>query len=297
MGIKEYWQDAQKDIEQFLENNLPKNADKPGILFESMRYSIFAGGKRVRPVIALMVNDMLGGDRNAVLFPASSLEMIHTYSLIHDDLPSLDNDDFRRGKPSNHKQFGEAIAILAGDALLTLAFNWIARTPASPDKVVKITEVVSDCAGVFGMIGGQVADLQAEGRIEKKENTDNEKELEYIHLNKTAALIRASALVGALVGGASDKELELCSRYGTLIGLAFQVVDDILDIEGDEKLLGKTVGKDVEAGKLTYPALYGLDQSKIKAKELIDESKDIIDNFDRSDLLKELADMIINRKN
>lgn len=297
MVIKEYWKNAQEEIDGFLDKKLPKVAEKPGIIFEAMRYSVFAGGKRVRPVIALMINDMLGGKKESVLYPASSLELIHTYSLIHDDLPSLDNDDFRRGKPSNHKQFGEAIAILAGDSLLTLAFQWIAKTPVEAEKIVKISEIVSDCAGVYGMIGGQVADLQAEGRIEKNEETDNEKELEYIHLHKTAALIKASVIVGALVGGANEKELELCSRFGTLIGLAFQVVDDILDIEGDEKLLGKSVGKDVEAGKLTYPALYGLEESKIKAKDLIQESKDIIDNFKDSDLLKQLADMIINRKN
>ncbi len=300
--LKEYLKKSQQEIDQFLDENMPKPSEKPSIIFEAMRYSVFAGGKRIRPIISFMINDMLGGEKQKIYYPACAIELIHTYSLIHDDLPALDNDDFRRGKPSSHKQFGEAIAILTGDSLLTLAFQWIAKTKDSPDVITKILDQVSVSSGVYGMIGGQVADLQAEGKIKQNEmdlnkNKSNyEKELEYIHLHKTAALIRASVMIGAISAGADQEDFDRCYKFGTLIGLAFQVADDILDVEGDQELLGKTIGKDANSDKLTYPSVYGLEESKKKARDLINMSKDILSHYDNNNILIQLSDMIIQRE-
>lgn len=306
--INKYLKEKQLEIDNFLNTHLPTVEEKPSIIFEAIRYSIFAGGKRIRPIISLMVNEMLEGKKELVLFPACAIELIHTYSLIHDDLPALDNDDFRRGKESSHKKFGEAIAILSGDALLTMAFQWISFAKHKPEVVVKMIHSVSKAAGVWGMIGGQVADLESEGKINwtnnptgnfnnHNNNLENEKELEYIHLHKTAALIRESVMIGALTSEANDLELKKCYEFGTLIGLAFQVVDDILDVEGEQKTLGKSIGKDAKSNKLTYPAVYGMEYSKMKAQKLIDDSKEIISYFKNCELLKQLADLIINRQN
>lgn len=300
--LKELLKEKQIEIDNFLEAQLPESSEKPSIIHEAMRYSVFAGGKRIRPAISLLVYDMLGGKSKSILYPACAVELIHTYSLIHDDLPALDNDDFRRGKPSSHKKFGEAIAILAGDALLTLSFEWIANMEDNGNIVGAIIKEVSESAGVRGMIGGQVADLEAEGRLASKlsagefNDKQNKKELEYIHLHKTAALIRCSVVIGALCAGCDGEELQKLKEFGTSLGLAFQVADDILDIEGDQESLGKTVGKDVESGKLTYPALYGLEESKTIAKRLIDNCKDLLKPFQENHHLLELSDMIINRK-
>lgn len=298
--LKTELKSKQELVDQYLDQHLPTPECKPGSIFEAMRYSVFAGGKRIRPVISLMVNEMLNGKADLIMPAACSIELIHTYSLIHDDLPALDNDDFRRGKLSSHKQFGEALAILAGDSLLTLAFQWISTMNHKSDVVVSILKEISDAAGVWGMIGGQVADLEAEGilKVDKsKKKQSDEEELEYIHKHKTAALIRASVAIGAISAEVSEEEINHCREFGNLIGLAFQVADDILDIEGDEKTLGKSVGKDIESDKLTYPALYGLDGAKKKAKELIDTSIEIISQFKNNQYLVELAKLIINRKN
>ncbi len=302
MSIKEYWKALEKEITDYLDQHLPDEDKKPSIIYKAMRYSVFAGGKRLRPVLALLVNEVFGGKRESVLRPACAIELIHTYSLIHDDLPSLDNDDLRRGQVSNHKKFGEAIAILAGDALLTLSFQWISESDLKPSTVLSLISLVSQAAGVQGMIGGQVVDLESEGRItpdsfgRSLEQRGIEKDLDYIHLHKTAALIRASVMTGALTAEVGDKDLKKCSQFGTLLGLAFQIVDDILDVEGEAETLGKSVGKDAKSHKLTYPAIYGLNSSKNKAQRLIEESKDIISRFENSQRLIDLADLIIQRK-
>ncbi len=302
MSIREYQSTLGKEINGYLDQHLPGEDEKPSIIYKAMRYSVFAGGKRLRPVLALLVNEIFGGKREKVLRPACAIELIHTYSLIHDDLPSLDNDDLRRGQASNHKKFGEAVAILAGDALLTLSFQWISESAISDGTALSLIRLVSQAAGVQGMIGGQVVDLESEGRIaqdslgQNLDQRDLEKDLDYIHLHKTGALIRASVMVGALTAGIEDHVLEKCGQFGNLLGLAFQIMDDILDVEGESDTLGKSVGKDAKSRKLTYPAIYGLDSSKTKAQQLIEESKDIISRFENSQRLIELADLIIQRK-
>jgi geranylgeranyl diphosphate synthase type II len=257
-----------------------------------MRYSVKAGGKRVRPILCLESARIFSADMAPVLPVACSLEFIHTYSLIHDDLPALDNDDLRRGKPTCHKQFGEANAILAGDALLTLAFETLANAPIDPARRVAIISHVAASAGtVDGMVGGQVADLEAERRAIQPA------ELEYIHRSKTAALIRASVAAGALAGGANPDDVGRLKRFGETIGWAFQVVDDILDVEESSAALGKTAGKDAAQQKATYPSLYGLEKSRAFAKELESRVMAEIEPFGaRASRLRELAEMIVHRR-
>jgi geranylgeranyl diphosphate synthase type II len=246
----------------------------------------------VRPILCLESARIFSEDVTTVLPIACALEFIHTYSLIHDDLPALDNDDLRRGKPTCHKQFNEATAILAGDALLTLAFETLANAPIEPARRVAILSHVAASAGtVNGMVGGQVADIEAEGR------SILPAELEYIHRSKTAALIRASVVAGAIGGGASDKDVERLKRFGETIGWAFQVVDDILDVEESSASLGKTAGKDAAQKKATYPSIYGLEKSRQFAKELEDRAMAEIEPYrERASRLRELADMIVHRR-
>jgi geranylgeranyl diphosphate synthase type II len=247
----------------------------------------------VRPALCIEAGRLFQGFRvEPALHPACAVELIHTYSLIHDDLPALDNDDLRRGRPTCHKQFGEALAILAGDALLTLAFDILARTPAEPSCVVRMLQEVSAAAGtVRGMVGGQVADLEAEGKVIDAGG------LEYIHRSKTAALIRASVVAGALCGGASDADASRIRRFGENIGWAFQVVDDILDVEESSATLGKTAGKDTSQQKATYPALYGIEKSRETAARLAAEANDALAGFgERADPLRHLAAMIVGRR-
>jgi len=257
-----------------------------------MRYSVQAGGKRVRPILCLESARIFSPDIAPVLPVACALEFIHTYSLIHDDLPALDNDDLRRGKPTCHKKFGEATAILAGDALLTLAFETLANTPIDPVRRVAILSHVAASAGtVDGMVGGQVADLEAEGRDVQPA------ELEYIHRSKTAALIRASVVAGAIAGGADDENVARLKRFGEVIGWAFQVVDDILDVEESSAALGKTAGKDAAQKKATYPSLYGLEKSRDLAKELESRAMAELEPYDsRATRLQELAELIVHRR-
>src|SRR5260370_30343402 len=235
-----------------LERLLPQESARPASIHQAMRYSVFAGGKRIRPILCLETARIFAPDVAAALHPACAIEMIHTYSLIHDDLPALDNDDLRRGKPTCHKKFGEAAAILAGDALLTLAFETIGATPVDPFQCVAIVQEIAGAARtVNGMVGGQVADLEAERqRIEPEM-------LEYIHRSKTAALIRASVTSGALCAGAGADDVARLRRFGETIGWAFQVTDDILDVEEFSAALGKTAGKDIAQHKATYPAIHG----------------------------------------
>jgi geranylgeranyl diphosphate synthase, type II len=240
-----------------------------------MRYSLFAGGKRVRPILAIAATEAVGGTAEDVLPMACALECIHTYSLIHDDLPALDNDDYRRGRLTNHKVFGEANAILAGDALLTFAFELMGDVRQwkqfMPARVVQVIHEVAHAIGTFGMIGGQVVDLQMEGQDVELPT------LQYIHAHKTGALIRASVRSGAILGGGSPAEVEALTHYGTHVGLAFQIVDDILDVEGASAVLGKTAGKDAAAGKPTYPALYGLDESRRRAEASMARALEALD--------------------
>jgi geranylgeranyl diphosphate synthase type II len=257
-----------------------------------MRYSVQAGGKRVRPILCLESARIFTDDVTPVLPVACALEFIHTYSLIHDDLPALDNDDLRRGKPTCHKKFGEATAILAGDALLTLAFESLANASIDPGRRVAILSHVAASAGtVNGMVGGQVADLEAEGRAIQPAD------LEYIHRSKTAALIRASVVSGAIGGGAADDDIARLKRFGETIGWAFQVVDDILDVEESSAALGKTAGKDAAQQKATYPSLYGLEKSRQFAKELETRAMADLEAYgSRASRLRELAELIVHRR-
>jgi geranylgeranyl diphosphate synthase type II len=259
-----------------------------------MRHSLFAGGKRIRPILCIAASGAISkeSDSDVVMRAASSLEMIHTYSLIHDDLPALDNDDLRRGKPTNHKVFGEAIAILAGDALLTLAFQALAGARLDPARRVRVIAEVGSAAGtVDGMIGGQVADIEGEGKAVDAAT------LEYIHRSKTAALIRGSIVAGALAGGAEDPDIERLRRFGDSIGWAFQIVDDLLDVEESSAALGKTAGKDQAQEKATYPALYGLEKSRAIAAEL--EAKalsELAPYGDRAAHLRQLGEFLVARR-
>ena len=259
-----------------------------------MRYSILAGGKRLRPILVVAAAEAVGGNRHDILPFAVAAEFIHTYTLIHDDLPALDNDDLRRGKPTNHKVFGEAIAVLAGDALLTQAFYLMTHSELMkaipPEKILQAAHDMTDAIGTSGMIGGQVVDIESEGK------PINAETLEYIHVHKTGRLIKACIRAGAILSQAEVDKLEALTIYGEQIGLAFQIVDDILDITADQSLLGKDVGSDVDKGKATYPALYGLDQSKKKAEKLLEEGIDCLEFFgDEADPLREIGNFFLQR--
>ncbi|HTU36128.1 MAG TPA: farnesyl diphosphate synthase [Candidatus Acidoferrum sp.] len=263
MTLPDFFESDRLLVEKALDRILPSENTRPPSIHCAMRYSVFAGGKRLRPVLCVEASRMFADDVAAAVDVGCALEFIHTYSLIHDDLPALDNDDLRRGKPTCHKMFGEAMAILAGDALLTLAFETLANAPVDPARRVRIIAEVGAAAGtVNGMVGGQVADVEAERK------PAGAPELEYIHRSKTAALIRASVIAGAIAGGAGDEDVARLARFAENIGWAFQVVDDILDVEESSESLGKTAGKDQAQQKATYPALYGLEKSRAIASDL-----------------------------
>ncbi|MGB8322366.1 MAG: polyprenyl synthetase family protein [Candidatus Acidiferrum sp.] len=263
MKLPDFFEEDRIAVDAQLERLLPAETMQPPSIHEAMRYSVFAGGKRVRPILCLETARIFAEDVAAALYPGCAIEFIHTYSLIHDDLPSLDNDDLRRGKPTCHKKCGEATAILAGDALLTLAFETIAAAPTEAERRVRMVAEISKAAGtVNGMVGGQVADLEAEGKRVGAET------LEYIHRSKTAALICASITAGAICAGAGVMDVERLRSFGETIGWAFQVTDDILDVEESSAALGKTAGKDMAQEKATYPAVYGLEKSHEIANEL-----------------------------
>lgn len=279
-------------VDLALERLLPAEDTPPPSIHKAMRYSVFAGGKRVRPILCLESARIFTTELDAVLPVACALEFIHTYSLIHDDLPALDNDDLRRGKPTSHKMFGEAIAILTGDALLTLAFEVLAAAPLDAARRAAILTGIARAAGTRdGMVGGQVADLEAEGKKVTPEA------LEYIHRSKTAALIRASVVSAAIAGGAADSDVERLRRFGEQIGWAFQVVDDILDVEESSAALGKTAGKDQAQNKATYPALYGLQRSHAFANELAAKALAEIEPYGaRAENLRALAQFLVLRR-
>ena len=292
MTLKEFLAEQVRLVDAALDRLTPPETTHPATIHRAMRYSLFAGGKRIRPILCLQSGAAISDNAPAALDAGCALEMIHTYSLIHDDLPALDNDDLRRGKPTNHKVFGEAIAILAGDALLTLAFQTLASAPIEPDRRLQILATVSRAAGTDrGMIGGQVADIEAE-----RKSVDGAG-LEYIHRSKTAALIRASVVAGAIAGGADQRDIARVETFGEHIGWAFQVVDDLLDVEESSAALGKTAGKDQAQQKATYPALYGLEKSRAIAAELETKALGELDLYgERGARLRQVGEFLVLRR-
>ncbi|MFF2795531.1 polyprenyl synthetase family protein [Lysinibacillus xylanilyticus] len=291
-----------EQLKHFIESNIPQveaemfalveKIDAPVNLKESMLYSLKAGGKRIRPLFVLAVLELYNKNLKDGLTVGSVVEVIHTYSLIHDDLPSMDNDDFRRGKPTNHKVYGEALATLAGDALNTLAFGILARMDVSAEKRIELVNLLSKAAGAEGMVGGQVLDMEGEKR------QLNLAELEHVHVNKTGALLRFSIEAGAVLADVTHENRETLKEYAHHIGLAFQIQDDILDIEGTTEELGKTAGKDVASDKSTYPALLSLDGAKEKLTEHYQHAINALDKLEvDSSLLREFAAYIVHRKN
>jgi len=296
MNFKVYLKKQQKFIDDYLKSYLASKKTNSCFpekhLYKAMRYSLMAGGKRLRPILAIASYETVGGKSKNILPVAASLELIHTYSLIHDDLPAMDNDDFRRSKPTNHRVFGEAIAILAGDALLTDAFGMVIRTPVRPQILINVLKELTYACGHQGMVGGQAADIIFE---DKK---INERELLYIHTHKTGVLIRASVRIGAIIAEAPPDILSSLTKYGEKIGLAYQITDDILDITGTKKELGKSTGADALRGKNTYPSVFGLEKSKSIAEGLIEESLEALEIFGKcAEPLREIAKYILRRRN
>jgi len=297
MDLKSYLKEQCARIDDALDRFLPKETELPHSLHKAMRYSVFAGGKRVRPILMLAACQAVGGDTERAIPAACAMEMIHTYSLIHDDLPAMDDDDFRRGNPTNHKVFGEAIAILAGDALLTEAFK-LTSDPryahdCAPAARLAVIHEIATCAGSYGMVGGQVVDMESEGKPDIDLPI-----VQYIHTHKTGALIKASVVAGALLGGAEGQKLSAITRYGEAAGLAFQIADDILDIEGTTEEIGKDAGSDQARGKATYPAVMGLAAAKEEARAMMDEALRSLEIFgSEADPLREIATYIVKRKN
>jgi geranylgeranyl diphosphate synthase type II len=292
MDIQSYLAETKTEVDRVLEMMLPREQEAPLTIHKAMRYSLFAGGKRVRPILTLASGQSIGGEKDILLHLGACIEMMHTYSLIHDDLPALDNDDLRRGHPTCHKVFGEAIAILTGDALLTRCFQCLTDLPRLQDsvKIRIISEIAIATGTIDGMIGGQVVDIESEGK------PINAEILEYIHHSKTGALLNACVRCGALAANANPKELQMLSDFGSRIGLVFQIVDDILDVTSSSETLGKTAGKDEKVKKATYPALYGIEASRKKAKELADAALDGIAILgDDANALRSLAKFIVSR--
>ena len=293
-SLETYLESQQQRVEAALDRYLPAPDAYPPTLSEAMRYSVFAGGKRIRPILLLAAAGAVGGDSEAVLPAACALEFVHTYSLIHDDLPAMDDDDYRRGQLTSHKVFGEAVAILAGDALLTHAFEVMAAPDLTnrfaPAVLLEATHCLARAAGFSGMVGGQVVDMASEGRAVSLDV------LEYIHRHKTAALLAAAVTIGGLLGGGSAEQVAALKRYGQTIGLAFQIADDVLDVEGDSAALGKQVGQDEKHGKATYPALLGMEASRQRAAALLNEALAALSDFDvAAERLRQLARFIVNR--
>ncbi len=294
-SLEAYLKARKEIVDEALDRYLPGEGTIPPVIFQSIRYSVFAGGKRIRPILCIAAAEASGGLLEVVLPAACALELIHTYSLIHDDLPAMDDDEYRRGKLTNHRVFGEDIAILAGDALLTEAFHLLSgkdladRVPAA--RILTVINEISEAAGFFGMVGGQVLDVESEGK------TVDLTALNHIHSRKTGAMIRAAVREGGILAGADERRLQALSEYGSSLGLAFQIADDILDVEGDRELLGKKTGADVARRKAAFPALVGLDASKKKARELVEKALEAIASFDgKADPLRWIAEFVVERK-
>ena len=292
MNLKAYLKSRQEKIDRALDRHLPKENIKPATIHKAMRYSLFAGGKRLRPILCLAAAETCGRKIDNALPFACALECIHTYSLVHDDLPSMDNDDFRRGRLTCHKVFGDGIAVLAGDALLTIAFEIVSRAkPTSRYDMSTLLREVAVAAGSQKLIAGQVADLEAEGKETTRAG------LRYIHEKKTAAILTASVRLGAMSANANPKKLAAMTRFGRALGLAFQVIDDILDVTQTSEKLGKSAGKDVAAKKATYPAVIGLDKSRAEAKRLTKQAHDALSIFGtKAEALHALANYLLERE-
>src|ERR1700757_470572 len=293
MDLKAYLRSRQRKIDRALDRYLPRTNTKPATLHKAMRYSLFAGGKRLRPILCLAASEACRGNINDALPLACALECIHTYSLVHDDLPSMDNDDFRRGRPTCHKVFGEGIAVLAGDALLTIAFEIISRTkPRRRYDMSTLLREIAVAAGSQKLIAGQVADLEAEGKNVKR------RELQFIHQNKTAAILRSSVRLGAMSANADARKLLAITRFGQRLGLAFQIIDDILDVTQTSEILGKSAGKDVAAKKATYPAVIGLEKSRTEARRLTRQAHNALSVFRdcNAEPLHALANYLLERE-
>ncbi len=296
MDIRHYLEQKREEIDRFIDSVIPNAETEPRTLHESMRYSVFAGGKRVRPILSIAAAEAVGDPPAAVLRIASSLELIHTYSLIHDDLPAMDNDDYRRGKPTNHKVYGEAMAILAGDALLTLAFDLCSRSDLGdsldPARQVRLIHELALGAGNFGMVGGQVLDIQAENRDIDLAT------LRSIHKHKTGMLIRAAVRMGAIAAAATPAQLDDLTAYAEDIGLAFQIADDVLNVTGTREELGKNPNTDAQRGKKTYPTFYGVEGALALANECVERATKRLVSFGPSaEPLREIARYITARKN
>lgn len=295
MDFKSYLNEKREIIEESLKKYSPEPRGPAADVIKAMNYSLFAGGKRLRPILCMAGAEAVGGEGKDVIPVACALELIHTYSLIHDDLPVMDNDDIRRGKPTSHKVFGEAVAILAGDGLLTEAFRLMTETVLtdrlSPGALLNVIAMIATAAGYDGMVGGQVVDIRMEGK-----SVDDDT-VEFIHRHKTGALITASVCAGATLGGGDEHHLKFLTSYGKNIGLAFQISDDILDIEGDSRQLGKNVGGDARKKKITYPGVLGLGRSKEIQEKMIKMAIESLESFDhRADALRHIAQYIIERK-
>ena len=293
MNLQSYLSEKRRLIDAAMNEFLPPEDRFPEVIHRAMRYGVLNGGKRLRPILTLAACEAVGGEGATALPTACAVELVHAFSLVHDDLPALDDDDFRRGKPTSHKVFGEAVAILAGDALLALAFETITgRNKGVPVEVmVEVMRRIASASGAGGMVGGQVADMASEGKKVGPET------LEFIHRNKTGALIEAAVVSGGLLGGGTPEQIKALSLYGQNIGLAFQIADDILDIEGIREKIGKTAGSDIGRQKATYPTLYGLEKSKELARQAVDEAVEVIQSFDdRANPLRALARFIIERE-
>lgn len=292
-NLDQYLYERVRLVDDALARYLPDENELPQILHRAMRYSTLSGGKRLRPVLVIAGAESVGGTAEMVLPTACAVELIHTFSLIHDDLPAIDNDTLRRGRPTCHMQFGEAVAILAGDALFAGAFELIARNvqTASTERVVRVLNLIAEASGTRGMVGGQMVDIESEG---KSVDADM---LEYIHRHKTAALIRASVVSGAVLAGVQDWQVIALSRYGEKAGLAFQIVDDLLNVTGDPRKTGKAVGTDAERGKATYPALFGVEIARRQAQSLIQEAiESLLPLGERATPLRALASFIVERE-
>ncbi len=291
MKLKPYLAARQREVDRALQRFLPPASRKPATIHRAMRYSLFAGGKRLRPILCLAATEACGGKRAAALPLAAAVECIHTYSLVHDDLPSMDNDDLRRGRPTSHKVFGEGIAVLAGDALLTVAFAIASTVRPTPRYDLRaFMAELSSAAGSEKLIAGQVADLEAEGQPIKRA------QLRYIHENKTAALLTSALRLGAMAADATAGELRAVTRFGQSLGLAFQVIDDILDVTQTSERLGKSAGKDTAAQKATYPAVIGLEAARREAQKLTAAAHEALKSFgDKGERLRELADYLLER--
>ncbi len=291
-SLQDYLSDRRQSIETALDRFLPATDVRLQKLHESIRYSVLAPGKRLRPTLVIAAAEAVGGKADDVMPTACALECIHAFSLIHDDLPCMDNDDYRRGRLTNHKVYGDALALLAGDALLALAFQLIAENTrtVSADRVLPTLQLVAYASGTWGMVGGQVVDMESQGQ---DVTTDT---LQYIHARKTGALLTASVLAGALLAGADEAQVEALRAYGEHIGLAFQIADDILDVTGDQAKIGKPVGSDEERDKATYPKLYGLEESRRRAHAEVEAALQTLNGFDaKADPLRAIARFIVER--